>query len=188
MASPQHVLMPHADGTATLWSRAVRAARLDRQVYAEVVADRSALGQAAVVVAVATVATVLADLVQGHHIIGLVRLVAGVPGWVVGAWFLSWVGTTLLGATPPTPAMSRMLRTTGFASAPAVFAVLGAVPQVGAVLTLAVALWQGVASVIAVREALAVSTWRAIGTVVVAGLIGIVIGGIAGLVVVSVVY
>lgn len=147
--------------------RLLGALRLDASVYEEVEHDPGALGQAAAVVALAAVAQGIGASADG----GSAGLAAGVLGGVLG-WFVAtaviWlVGVQLLGHTSDYP---ELLRTTGFASAPAVLAVLLALPMGPLRGLLGAGIWvlSVVAYVIAVRQALDVGTGRAVWVCVLA--------------------
>ena len=110
-------------------------------------------------------------------------VIAGVIGGIIGAligWAL-WagityiIGTTLF-RTPQTKAdWGELARTLGFAQSPGVLKVFGFIPILGPLLFLIVSIWQLVAMIIAIRQALDyTSTWRAIGVAVV-GLVPYVI-------------
>ena len=60
-----------------------------------------------------------------------------------------------------------MLRTLGFAESPKVFRIFAFVPIVGGLIQLTASVWALVAGIIAIRQALDFSTWRAIGTAIV---------------------
>jgi hypothetical protein len=58
------------------------------------------------------------------------------------------------------------MRTTGFAAAPGFFGLVGLLPFIGPLLTLAVSVWMLAAMVVAVRQALDfTSVWRSLGVV-----------------------
>jgi hypothetical protein len=95
----------------------------------------------------------------------------GVLGGLVGAlilWFV-WAGLTYLIGTKllPTPETradwGQLLRTTGFAAAPGLLRVFGALPLLGGLVFAVTGVWMFVCVVIAVRQALDyTSTLRAV--------------------------
>ena len=149
---------------ADIKERMIRAARLDASLYEEVEADQDALGQAAVVVLLSSVAGGIGSLVHG----GLSGLVLGVVASLV-AWYLWAYITYLVGAKlfpePQTHAdMGQLLRTTGFASSPGLIRVLGIIPGLAGIAFFVALVWMLIAMVIAVRQALDYnSTLRAVG-------------------------
>jgi len=147
---------------ASFVERVVGAARLDAKIYEEVEADATAMGQAMAVVAASALAAGVGSISSGAT-----GAVAAVVGAVVG-WFLwavvTWlVGTKLLPEPGTSADLGQMLRTIGFSAAPGLLNVLGIIPVVGLLVWLVAAVWQLVAMVVAVRQALDyTSTGRAV--------------------------
>ncbi|MEO6667549.1 MAG: YIP1 family protein [Nitrospiria bacterium] len=160
----------------SLMTRIVRAAKLDPTLYEEVEADRGAMGQALTVVLLSGLAAGLGAVSMG----GLPALVIGTAG-AVGGWFVWALLTYLIGAKlfpePQTKAdMGEMLRTIGFASAPGLVRVFGAIPGLRDGIFFAAAVWMLIAMVVAVRQALDYqSTSRAVGVCLLGWLIQIVL-------------
>jgi hypothetical protein len=147
----------------SLMDRAIGAARLDVATYEEVEADRDATSQAAVVVAVAAVCSAIGSIGSGTT--GMIGgLIAAFIGWLVWSGVTYLIGTMLFGGTAD---WGELLRTIGFAQAPGVFYVLGIIPGLGGVIKLVVAIWVLVAGIIAIRQALDVSTGKAVLTAIV---------------------
>jgi hypothetical protein len=182
--------------------RVVGALRLDSAAYADAAGDDAATWQAFVVLAVSVAASQIAtapDLAlliaggtsdggPGLLETGVVLLFGTLVAFVVASVCLVvWAGLLAAAATmgiagPETGAAFRRLRRAlGFAIAPQAFQALALVPTVGWLLGIAVTLRTMAASVVAIREALRVSTGRAIAAVVGSW---IVIGGLLLLVVV----
>jgi hypothetical protein len=153
---------------AGLVDRMIGAAKLEAATYEEVEADREATGQAALVVALASVAGGIAAMdeagMRGLVLGTLVNLV----GWVVWAGITYLVGTKVLPGPRTQSDVGQLLRTIGFSSAPGVLYVAGAIPRVGVVVALAVSLWMLAAMVVAVRQGLDYdSTGRAVAVCVI---------------------
>jgi len=140
--------------------RVLGATLFDADVYEEVEADRSANAQAALVVALSSVAAGLGSIAN-HGVVGVLwYTVAALAGWYVWAAIAYWIGTRLL-PTPHTQAdHGELLRTIGFSSAPGVLRLFAFLPGVGAWVFLASTLWMLVAMVVAVRQALDYCTIR----------------------------
>jgi hypothetical protein len=142
--------------------RMVGAAKLDANMYEEVEADTAANAQAAGVVALVAVAQAVGSIGEGT--LGLVTGVVGaIVGWLIWAGVTYLIGAKLLGGTAT---WGELLRTLGFAQAPGVLSVLGIIPIVGGVVRVAVTIWILIAGVIAIRQALDVSTEKAVLTAV----------------------
>lgn len=147
--------------------RVVRAARLDPQLYEEVEADRSALGQAVGVVVLSS----LAAGIGGYH--GRGGLVLGtlvaLAGWYVWAYLAYWVGTRLFPESETRADHGELLRTVGFAAAPGIVRVVGVIGPLQWIAHLVAGVWTIAAMVVAVRQALDYkSTARAAGVCLVA--------------------
>ena len=155
---------------AGIVDRMMGAARLQVSTFEDVEADRTATRQAMFVVIAVAIATGIGSI-EG----GVPGLLAGVAfalvGWATWAWITYWVGTRLL-ATPQTHAdWGQLARALAFAQSPGVFKVLGGIPGIGPPIFLVASIWQLVAMVTAVRQALDYeSTWRAVGVVVLAAI------------------
>jgi hypothetical protein len=147
----------------SLVERAIGAARLDIPTYEEVEADRDATGQAAVVVAVAAICSAIGSIGEGTT--GMVAgLIMAILGWLVWSGITYLIGTMFFGGTAD---WGELLRTIGFAQAPGVFYVLGIIPALGGLVKFAVAIWVLVAGIVAIRQALDVSTGKAVLTALV---------------------
>jgi hypothetical protein len=135
-------------------ARIIRAAKLESRLYKEVATDKDATKQALVIVLLSSLA---ASIGASTH--------AGLGGLVMGGlvallvWYI-WVFITyIIGAkffpVSQTSARHRELwRTLGFASAPGVLRVFGAIPGLTGIAFLVAAVWMLIAGTIAVRQAL----------------------------------
>jgi hypothetical protein len=142
----------------------VRASKLDVSVYEEVEADKGAMGQAAAVVVLSSVAAGIGSL-GVFGIQGLIYMTFGaLVGWLIWAFLTFIIGTKLLPEAQTKTDMGEMLRTIGFSSSPGVLRILGVIPVIGGIINFVVGIWMLVAMIIAVRQALDYkSTWRAVG-------------------------
>ncbi len=94
---------------------------------------------------------------------GLVGLVGGIFGAVVG-WLASTAVVWLIGVKwmQHTSDYPELLRTIGFASAPQMLMVVGIIGFLAPIAALVASIWQLIAYVVAVRQALDVETGRAV--------------------------
>jgi hypothetical protein len=140
-------------------SRALRAAMLDRKVYEEVEADRGASVQAAIVVGAGAIASAIGALpllaARGPLAIPG-EVAAGLLSWAAYAYAAYVVGTTAFRGRETKADWGEVARTLGFASAPRVLLALG--PGFAGF----VWLWILATTVVAIRAALDVTTWRAV--------------------------
>ena len=150
-----------------LVNRMIRAAMLDTSLYEEVEHDSSATSQAMQVVLIVALASgiggALWKLLTLNPIDAVSGLVGGilvaVLGWLAWALVTYIIGAKVFGGTAT---YGEMLRTLGFAQSPNVLlvfmGVLGAIPLIGGLLRLALLIWVLLAGLIAIRQALDVST------------------------------
>jgi hypothetical protein len=160
-----------APGTAdaparhSFWERVRGALLLDAQTYEEVEHDAHALREAAGVVGLGAAAMAL-GMPQAHGGGGVTAAVFGAGiGWFLSTGLVWLVGVKLMKHTSD---YFELLRTLGFASAPHMLMAAGIVPGVGGLVTTAASLWALAAYVIAVRQALDVSTGRAVVVCIIA--------------------
>ena len=140
---------------ASFPERLLRAALLDADTYEEVEADASAGRQALAVVLLSSVAVGIGGIANSGPAEGLlVQIVSAVVGWWTWAYATYFIGTRLL-PTPQTSAdPGQLLRTMGFAGAPGIVRLLMVVPALAFPAWVVGTLWELVAMVVAVRQAL----------------------------------
>jgi hypothetical protein len=144
--------------------RMMGALKLEVPIYEEVEADKSATRQALAVVVISSLATGL-GVSRTNGIAALIAgAIAALLGWFIWAGLTYLIGVKLLPEPQTQSDVGELMRTTGFASAPAIFHLLARLPLIGMYVSFAVSVWMLVAMVIAVRQALDYkSTGRAVG-------------------------
>ena len=148
--------------------RMIGAAKLDTAIYEEVEADTSATRPALTVVALVALATGIGTFGSGGLVGLVVGIAAGMGLWALWAWITYFVGTPLLKTAETNADWGQLARTLGFAQSPGVIKALGFIPVLGPLVFAIASIWQLVAMVIAIRQALDYSsTWRAVGVAVV---------------------
>lgn len=152
--------------------RIIKSALLDPNIYEEVEADKGAMGQAAAVVILSSVAAGI-GAIQTNGIAGLVfATVAALIGWLVWALLTFYIGTKLMPEPETKSDYGELLRTIGFASSPGLIRVLGIIPWTAKIVFAIGGIWMLVAMVIAVKQALDYkSTLRAVGVCVIGWII-----------------
>ena len=163
--------------------RVLGALRLDAATFDEIEHDPGSLGQAAGVVVLGGVAAAIGSAGEGTGAFGAV--LGSIVGWAISAGFIWLVGVFFMEHTSDYP---ELLRTLGFASAPQFLLALRGIPLLGALIALAAFLWGLAAWVVAVRQALDVSTGRAVWVCVLAVLVNaaciiglvLLLGGLLG--------
>ncbi len=167
----------------SIWRKMVLASRLDVDLYEDVEADSRANGQALGVVVIASVATGIGAGISGLASNGplwlLWGLLAGaavsVVGWLVWALITYLVGKFIFKVAETEVTYGQMLRTLGFASSPGVLRIFSFVPFFGGLVAFGATIWVLVAGIVAIRQALDFSTWRAISTAIVGWIVMVVI-------------
>jgi hypothetical protein len=153
------------------------AAMLDVATYEEVEADESATGQAAVVVLVVAVCAAIGLSWRGGP--GLIRgAFAAILSWLIWAAVTYFVGEKVFGGRAT---MGELLRTLGFAQAPGVLLLLAIFPWLGGLLYTAISIWLLATGVVAIRQALDITTGKAVITALIAWVIIAVVGSMLGL-------
>ena len=164
----------------TFPQRVIGAARLEVPVFEEIEADRTATGQALLVV-------VLSSLAAGVGLSGvynapvLHRVMLYLLLWVLWATATYIVGVYLMPEPQTQSNVGELLRTIGFAASPGLLRVFGIVPGIGGTIYVISTMWMLVAMVIAIRQALDYqSTLRATVVCVITGLIGVIMTALFG--------
>ena len=168
--------------------RMIRAAKLDVNLYEEVEADKTAIGQATGVVVLSSLAAGIGSISMGGGNLVLGTIVALV-GWYIWAYLTYFIGTRFLPEAQTKADHGELLRTIGFSSAPGIIRVLGIIPVLTKVVFTIAGIWMLIAMIIAVRQALDYkSTGRAVGVCLIGWIIQIVlfvflllfVGGVVG--------
>lgn len=156
-------------------NRFVRAARLDVELYKEVVAEPLTLNQAWIVVLIYCMSASWGGF-GGVGAVGTnIGMIATLISWYIWAFFTYFAATRLFHESrSEIERVDRktVIRAMGFASAPGVTRLLGVIPGLGFVALVGSTIWMIVASTIAVKQALNFqSTYRAAGAVIMAWII-----------------
>ena len=151
-----------ATAQSSMTDRMIGAAMLDVATYEEVEHDQTATGQAAGVVVLAAVARAIGAIGDGSGAM-ILGLVGAVVGWVIWSGVTYVIGDLLFDAEAT---WGEVLRAVGFAQAPGLLGALGFIPLLGALVSLAVAVWVLVAGFIGLRQALDINNVKTLVTVV----------------------
>ena len=155
-------------------NRIIRSAKLDSNLYEEVEADKSALGQAMAIVVFSSIAAGIGLYKTGGFSGIITGTMASLISWYVWAYLTYFIGTKFLPEPQTQADLGELLRTIGFSSSPGLLRVFYFVPGIGVMLYLISSLWMLVAMIIAVRQALDYnSTLRAVGVCVIGYIIQI---------------
>ena len=155
-------------------NRIIRATKLDSNLYEEVEADKSALGQAMAIVVLSSIAAGIGLYKTGGFSGIITGTMASLISWYVWAYLTYFIGTKFFPEPQTQADLGELLRTIGFSSSPGLLRVFYFVPGIGGMLYLISSLWMLVAMIIAVRQALDYnSTLRAVGVCVIGYIIQI---------------
>ena len=157
--------MATTTATTPFVMRLIGALALDPVTYEEVEADRSATGQALLVVVLSSIGAGIGARGFGSGsprsmvFISAVSLLA----WAAWALLTYQIGVKLMPEPQTRADVGELLRTIGFASAPGMLRVFGIVPGAALPAFAITAVWMLVAMIVAVRQALDyTSTARAV--------------------------
>ena len=160
----------------SFFNRIIQASKLDSNLYEEVEADKSALGQAMAIVVLSSIACGIGLYKTGGFSGIITGTLASLISWYVWAYLTYFIGTKFLPEPQTQADLGELLRTIGFSSSPGLLRVFYFVPGIGALLYLISSFWMLVAMIIAVRQALDYnSTLRAVGVCVIGYVIHIFI-------------
>ena len=165
----------------TLIARMIRAAKLDVNLYEEVEADSSALGQAMLVVVLASLAGGI-GAISVHGFSGIfLNVIIALVGWFIWALLIYFIGTKLLPQPQTKSDVGELLRTIGFSAAPGIIRIIGIIPFLFGIVNIIANVWMLIAMIIAVRQALDYdSTLRAVIVCIIGWLISILIAFLLG--------
>jgi hypothetical protein len=165
----------------TFPQRAIGAARLSVPSFEEIEADRTATGQALIVVVLSSLAAGIGLSSGLYNAPVLHRVVLALLLWVFWAISTYIVGVYLMPEPQTKTDVGELLRTIGFAASPGMLRILGMLPVFGGTIYVISTAWMLVAMVIAIRQALDYkSTGRAVVVCVITGLIGVVMAALFG--------
>ena len=140
------------------WQRVVAAMRLDATAYEEVEADTTATMQAAGVVALAAAMKAIGAADEGGAGV-FIGPIGAIVGWWIWAGLTYFIGKSVFKGTAT---WGELLRTLGFAQGPGLFYVFGIIPILGGLVDGVVGIWILVAGIVAIRQALDISTGKAV--------------------------
>lgn len=171
------------DVSRYIYDRAQQVSMLELPAFRAIQIDPNATKEAAIVVAFVAIASAFGSIGdEGGSI--LVSLIGAFLGWLVLSGMTYFFGTNIFGTPTTQVSMASLLRTLGYAQAPAALALFGIIPLFGWILVLIGGLWSFVVAIVAIRETLHLSTMRAVviaivalvATALITGTLGILLG------------
>jgi hypothetical protein len=141
--------------------------RLDPLIFEEIEHDRTATGQAALVVTVVALLSAIGVSIFAARTGGFLETFLGTLLWAFVGWFVwagitYWLGTRLFAGQAD---YGEMLRVIGFSTAPLA---LGIIPCIGGIVGV---IWAAVAAFVAVRQGLDLDGGRAMLTILIGFLV-----------------
>jgi len=158
-------MVPPALTPGRFVDRVIGAVALRVATYEEVEADRRATWQAIAVVVLSSLAAGLGSrgLGAGRPVDVAFFSAVALMAWAAWALVVFEIGARILPAAHTRVDVGELLRTTGFATAPGLFRIVGVLPGMSIPAFVITAVWMLVAMIIAVRQALDyTSTLRAV--------------------------
>lgn len=147
--------------------RAMRLASLKVDGLVTIARDPGATVEAATVVAVVALARAVGSGPDSLHELA-VSFIVGIIGWLVVATLAFFLSANVFG-TPSTHAnVDVLIRTLGYAKAPAVLGFVVFFPLLGGIVATIGAIWAFIVAVFAIRYTLGLSTGRALVTALIA--------------------
>ena len=165
-----------------LVNRIIGVFKLDRQTFADIEHDQSALTEAAIVVAIVAFLSAIGTLFGafvgdtggGSVLVSfIVTFILTFVNWVIWSAITYFVGTSLFGGEAD---LTEMMRVIGYAYAPQM---LGIIPCIGALIG---GIWSLVASYFAIKEGLDLDDGKTIATVLIGWLVAFLINVILGMI------
>ena len=142
--------------------RMLGALRLQSAVYEEVEADQKATGEAAfIIVATSLVSGAVNGVLTGASS-GFFGALGSLLGWAFYAWVAYIVGVKLFPGPQTKSSWGELARTLGYANTARFLILFELVPGLQALTRLVVSVWVLVATVVALRAALDITTGRAV--------------------------
>jgi hypothetical protein len=145
-------------------NRLFRAAKLDPDLYEEVIADTGTMFQAMMAVFIYSAASAYGGFGRGG-VAGInFGMITTLIGWYIWAFSTYFIGVRLLPEAETNGNRKTVLRAMGFASAPGLIRLLGLIPNLASTTLVIASVWMIVAAVVAIKQALSYkSTYRAVG-------------------------
>ena len=167
-----------------MFERMIGAALFNAQTYEEIERDEGALGQAMGVVLLVTLCGIIGGVIGGllgevsviRIILGAISgLVFGIVRWALWVSIVYLVGGKMLRTGDTQTSWGELGRMMGFAYTPGVLSILSFIPFIGWLFPVVGFFWTLAAVTVAVRQAMDFqSTGRAIGVVILSGVIGLI--------------
>lgn len=156
---------------ASFAQRMIGAVKLEVATFSEVAADPQGLGHAMAVVLLSSLAGGLGAVPRLGWRPAILLVLGGLLGWAAWLVLTYLVGVKLWPDPTTNLGVPPLARAMGFATAPGIFRILGAIPWLGDMISLAATFWMLWATVVAIRHTL---NYKVMGKAVGVSLLGFV--------------
>ena len=148
--------MATTTATTPFVMRLIGALALDPVTYEEVEADRSATGQALLVVVLSSVGAGIGARGLGSGSLRSMVFISALSliGWMAWALLTYQIGVKLMPEPETRSDVGELMRTIGFSAAPGMLRIFGIVPGASIPAFAITAVWMLIAMIVAVRQAL----------------------------------
>ena len=140
---------------ASFAERMTGAMKADVRTFEEIEADQTALPQAAAVIVIAGLASLIGNVFRVGIIGGFMFLIVSLCGYALWALVVVLIGTKVMPEPTTKADFNEGFRVMGFTAAPGVFNVLAIVPFLGPVISFVIWIWMVVVGVVAYRTCFA---------------------------------
>jgi hypothetical protein len=182
-ALASHIGMATAAAANTFLQRLLGAAALDAAIYEEVEADRSATGQAFVVVVLSSFAAGIGARGFGGSTVAAVVFftIVSLLAWAAWALVTFEIGVRLMPESGTRSDPGELLRTIGFSTTPGLLRFFGVLPGLTTPVFFVSSVWMLATMIVAVRQALDYrSTGRAVAVCVLGWVMALAIAVVLG--------
>ncbi len=161
--------------------RIMRVIKLDFPVFKEIESDSKATTEAAIIVVITTLLSAFGSAVGSGRFFSafISEVFSGIVGWVAWAVVAYFVAKSLFSGKGT---LEGMLRVLGYANAPRLLGILGIIPCVGWIGTLAGGILALIMGFMAIREGMDLDAGQAIIVIVVGAIAWIVVSIVFGLI------
>jgi len=144
-------------------NRVIRAIRLDPNVYLEIKENRTALGQALILILFSSIATGVGSV--GGYVEKIpMAILTTCAAWMIWICFIYIFGARFFPERDTQTDLSTLIRTIGFASAPGILKSLAFFPAVSGIILFGATVWMLGATAVATQGALGYTSFpRALG-------------------------
>ncbi len=168
-------------------NRLFRAAKMDPDLYDEVMADKKAMFQATMTVFIYCMAAAYGSFARSGTAGINFGMITTLLGWYVWAFSTYFIGVRLIPGAQSIIDRKSVLRALGFACSPGLIRILGLVPGLSGVTFLVATIWMIAAATMALKQALNFeSIYRAAGVSIIAWIISVIFQGLLYVVLLSV--